>query len=69
MALSKDELVELVRKISAAEGTEEEIDAMLHTLEKNVPHPAVSDLIFWSEEELTPEQIVEKALAYRSIAL
>lgn len=28
-----------------------------------------SDLIFWNEDELTPEQIVEQALSYKPILL
>ncbi|MFD0713195.1 hypothetical protein [Paenibacillus sp. GCM10027626] len=51
------------------EGTEEEIDRMIELLEQSVPHPEVSDLIFWNEIELTPEQVVEKALSYKPIQL
>lgn len=67
--LSKLELIELVEKIMKSKGTEEEIDNMIEELERNVPHPEVSDLIFWNEEELTPEQIVDIALAYKPIQL
>jgi hypothetical protein len=38
-------------------------------LEDNVPHPEVSDLIFYTEEKLTPEEIVERALSYKPILL
>ncbi|GEC91337.1 bacteriocin immunity protein [Brevibacillus brevis] len=69
MGLSKKELVELVEKIIRVDGTEEEIDEMMNLLEKNVPHPEVSDLIFWNEKELTPEEIVEEALNYMPIKL
>lgn len=69
MRLSKMELVELVENIIRAEGTEEEIDEMINLLEKNVPHPEVSDLIFWNEKELTPVEIVEEALNYIAIIL
>jgi len=69
MGLSKKELVELVDKIMQGEGTEEEIDEMINLLEKNVPHPEVSHLIFWPEKELTPEEIVEEALNYKPILL
>lgn len=67
--LSRLELIELVEKIMKSNGTEEEIDNMIEELERNVPHPEVSDLIFWNEEELTPEQIVDIALAYKPIQL
>lgn len=50
------------------DGTEEEIDEMIKLLEKNVPDPGVSDLIFWGEER-TPQEIVEIALSYKPILL
>lgn len=69
--LTKEELVDLVRRIVAAEGTEEEQDDMMDLLEANVADPEVSDLIYYppSGVALTPEQIVERALAYRPIQL
>ena len=69
--MTKSELVELVRKIMNAEGTELELNQMIEKLEKNVPHPDVSDLIFYpdDENEVTPEKIVEKALSYSPIQL
>lgn len=67
--LTKEELVELVRKIVGALGTEEEIDGWISVLEESVPHPEVSDLIFYPDKEMTPEEIIEKALSYRPIQL
>ncbi len=52
------------------EGTEEEIDEMINTLEANVLHPEVTDLIFYPEkEDVTPEEVVDQALAYKPILL
>ncbi|CAN7743057.1 bacteriocin immunity protein [Paenibacillus sp. LjRoot56] len=65
--LIKEELIELVRKIMNVEGSEEEIDNMIEILKSNVPHPEVSDLIYWNENELTAEQVVEQALSYKPI--
>jgi hypothetical protein len=39
----------------------------LDRLEKSVPHPEVSDLIFWDDRNLTAEEIVEEALSYQPI--
>ena len=64
---TRNELIKLVRKISDAAGTEEEIDGWVNILEKNVPDPNVSDLIFYSEEEMSAEEIVDKALSYKPI--
>ena len=67
--LNKDELINLVQRIINVEGTEKELDQMMDELEKNVPHPEVSDLIYWSKKELKAEEIVEIALAYKPIQL
>lgn len=69
MALGRDDLFALTRRIMEADGTEAAIDAMIGRLERNVPHPAVTELIFYPEEELTAEAIVERALAHRPIQL
>lgn len=44
--LSKEELVELVSKICNPKVSDEEVSGYIEILEKNVPHPAPSDLIF-----------------------
>ena len=62
--LSREQLIELVDKICSGQGTEVESDAYLELVERNVPHPAVSDLIFWREERLSPEEIIDAALSY-----
>jgi len=67
--MTRAELVALVERIIAAQGTESEIDELITLLEKNVPHPRVSDLIFYPERPMTAEQIVDTALAYRPISL
>lgn len=74
--MSRDELIDLVRRIMAAEGeTEEEADALVELFEANVPHPRASNLIFWPEHEigerreLTPEEVVDLALSYEPIPL
>ena len=67
--LTREELINLVNKIVECEGAEEEIDEMIEIVKWNVPHPEISDLIYWNEEELTPEQIVDKALNYKPIQL
>ncbi|WP_416292066.1 hypothetical protein ACM7Q1_15805 [Paenibacillus illinoisensis] len=63
------QLVEQVRKLMNAEGTEAELDDMLTELQKRLPYAEISNLIFWDDRDLTPEQIVEEALAARPIQL
>ncbi|MEK3794155.1 hypothetical protein MKX42_20675 [Paenibacillus sp. FSL R7-0204] len=69
MSLSRQQLIALVTKIVNAEGTEAELDEWLEVVASNVAHPGVSDLIFWNEPELTPEEIVDAALCYQPIVL
>ncbi|ART78172.1 hypothetical protein B4U37_19940 [Sutcliffiella horikoshii] len=65
MKLTKEELVSIVEKILNADGSEEELDNLIDKVEASVPHPNVSDLIFWNEEELSAEEIVNRALNYK----
>ena len=67
--LTREELINLVNKIVECEGSEEEIDEMIDMVKKNVPYPDISDLIYWNEEELTPEQIGDNALEYKPMQL
>ena len=67
--LSKAQLVELVQRIVNHEGTEEEVDGWVLTVERNVPAPGITDLIYHSREKLSPEEIVDRALAYKPIQL
>ncbi|MEK4043311.1 hypothetical protein NSU18_06575 [Paenibacillus sp. FSL H8-0048] len=69
MSLSRQQLISLVTKIVNAEGTEAELDEWMEVVASNVPHPGVSNLIFWNEPELTPEEIVDAALSYQPIVL
>lgn len=66
--VTRDELVEIVRRVMAADP---ETDYYLRFLEANVPHPRVSELIFHppGEAENTAEAVVDAALGYRAIAL
>lgn len=68
--LSRSELVDLVQQIMAATGTEEDHMDMIALLEANVPHPRVSDLIYYPKhEEPTAESVVDEALMYKPISL
>ena len=65
--LTRDELVELVRKIMNCEGNEAEIDEMTFLLMKNVIDPQVTNYIYYDEK--TPEEVVDLALEYKPIQL
>ena len=68
--LTKEQLINLVREIQTANvESEQEHDDLLALLKANVLDPHVSDLIYYHQPELTPEEIIEKALAYKPIQL
>ncbi|MBY0034688.1 MULTISPECIES: bacteriocin immunity protein [Bacillus] len=63
--LTKEELISLVKEIMNPPLDDEKVSEYLALLEKNVPHPAPSDLIFWSNENYTAEQVVRIVLNYK----
>lgn len=65
--MTREELIQLVEKIMKAEGSEQELDDLLDLLMDNVADPDVSNYIYY--DDLTAEQVVDKALAYRPIQL
>jgi hypothetical protein len=67
--LSKVELIDLVTKVCKACGSEEEIDKWIEIVENETGCPEVSDYIYWDKGNLSPEQIVEKALSYKPMYL
>jgi hypothetical protein len=70
MKMSEEELAGLVQRIMDHNGADEEVGRMMNVLEANVPHPRVSDLIFWNKDgDLTAEEVVRRALAYKPIPL
>jgi hypothetical protein len=69
--ITRDELLELIRRVSMSAGKDSEINFWVGLLEANLPDPRISDLIFWPGEyfgdgdetrELSPEQILDIAL-------
>lgn len=69
MTLSRNELIDLVERIMKDQGNEQEIDQWLVMLEQHVPHPEISNLIFWNDKDWSAAEIVDMALAYEPILL
>ena len=65
--MTREEMIALVEKIKKCQGSEKEIDEMIELLERNVSDPEVTNYIFYKEN--TPEEVVDKALAYKPIFL
>jgi hypothetical protein len=64
--IDRAKLVELVQAVMNGTPSEEEGHAYLSLVQRYVPHPAVSDLIYWPKNgEPTAEQVVDVALAWR----
>jgi len=70
--LNREALIELIDRIRAAPGRgvpEEEIDQWILLLKRSVPHPRVTDLIFWPDlcgfdQRLRSDEIADIALKY-----
>ena len=61
---SREQIIDLINQILDVEShTEEEIDRLVEKLKSGVIDPNISDYIFW--DDLTPEQIADKALSYK----
>jgi Colicin immunity protein / pyocin immunity protein len=67
--LTKEQALELLEKIINCEGSEAEIDEWIDVLSNGVPHPHISDLIFYPDRERTPAEIIDLAFAYQPIYL
>lgn len=61
--MTREELIKLATKIAECEGTEKEIDNMTDILESNLPDSGISDLIYYPDESITTEEIIDIALA------
>lgn len=74
MESDRASLVRLVQRIMASDYPDEAShDAALQEFDSAVLHPAVSDLIYYPDthfdHEPTAEEIVDRALSYKAIAL
>ncbi|MEU9447309.1 bacteriocin immunity protein [Streptomyces sasae] len=66
---TREELIQMVQQLIDARLPEAEEDALVEELKQSVPHPRVTDLIYYSDRDLTAEEVVDQALAYRPIEL
>jgi len=78
--MTREELIELGKKIVNCEGTEDEISIMIELFGQNVPHPKGASLFYYPENynaklddisKYSPsiEEVVDKALNYRPLQL
>jgi len=71
--VTRDDLLEIIREIRG-EGRpmslrESELSYWLEFLAANIPNPRISDLLFYSENLKTAEQVLDEASRYRPFAI
>ncbi|MGY4899512.1 e9imm peptide [Micromonospora aurantiaca (nom. illeg.)] len=70
--LTRDEAIALVERIMSVDYADEgELGGWLNQLERDLVCPGgyVSNLIYWSDPELTAAEVVDRALAYQPIQM
>ncbi|MCY4397439.1 MAG: hypothetical protein OXC10_20130 [Rhodospirillaceae bacterium] len=74
--LARDEIISLIEQIYRLDGTSDETgeierktDNLIDTLEAGVLDPEIVNYMYWEIPSLTPEQIADRALAYKPIIL
>lgn len=68
--MTREEAIPLAERLMNPETPEEESSQILATLERGLACPHISDYICWDPDpKLTPEKVVDRALAYKPIVL
>ncbi|MGW2558162.1 e9imm peptide [Streptomyces sp. NPDC001514] len=69
--MSRDAAIPLVQQLMDANTADQaETDAILAVLERGLGCPHISDYVYWDfDPELSAAKIVDRALAYKPIAL
>ena len=65
----KQSCLQAIERLQEATGTEQEQDRDIEFLRNNLADPKIIDYIFHHQPELSAEEILAKALAYRPIQL
>jgi hypothetical protein len=65
---NRSELIDMVDKLVKSEGSKGELDKMVDIVECELDDPEILDYIYWPPDgrEMTPEEIVDKALAFKA---
>jgi len=66
----KERVLDAIRKVMNNTCTNEENVELMNFIEQSVVDPSISDYIFWDfADNITPESILDRALAYQPIQL
>lgn len=60
--MTRAEMLDAVRRLFIANGTEEELDQLRNELVKAAPHSGISNPIYYPDQEPNKEQIVDQTL-------
>lgn len=60
---------ELINRLMAGEFSDDETGMVMLAIERYLKNPNVSEIIFYSKEALTAEQVIEQARQYKPIIL
>ena len=68
--MPREEAIFLVECLMNPETPEEQSSEILTALQQGLACPHISDYVFWSSDpNPTPEKVIDRAMAYRPIAL
>lgn len=65
----RQQLIAAIQQVSCGDGSEEELDAMLEFIGRNVPSSAFTNFIFYPEGEPSAEEMLDGMLADKPIQL
>jgi len=61
--------IELIEKIMDPKTPDEDLSSLVSRLKEKVPHPAPTDVIFYSSKPMTAQEVLKELMAYRPIQL
>ncbi|MFF4869377.1 e9imm peptide [Streptomyces sp. NPDC000961] len=68
--MPREEAILLVERLMDPETSEEQSSEILAALQQGLACPHISDYVFWSSDpNPTPRKVVDRAMAYKPIAL
>lgn len=59
--MKRSEMIKKVRRLLVADGSEAELETLLCELMRATPYANISDLIYYPDQDLSAEEIVDEA--------
>lgn len=60
--MDRTKMIQVVQRIFLGDGSEEEINHLLHSLINALPNANVSDMIYYPDQRRSAEELVDEAL-------